>query len=146
LVCRGPLLIVVGLFLLGVLRLKLPGQGRGGEKLQERLGARGMWGAVPLGALFALSFCPVSAALFFGSLLPLALEAESPVLLPSLYGLGTALPVIAFAVLVALGARGLGVAFQRVTQVERWARRVMALIFIVMGLYMTLVFTFGLFA
>jgi len=142
----GPLLIVVGLFLLEVFRLKLPGQGRGGEKLQERLGAHGMWGAVPLGALFALSFCPVSAALFFGSLLPLALEAESPVLLPTLYGLGTALPVIAFAVLVAAGARGLGVAFQRVTQVERWARRVMALIFIVMGLYMTLAFTFGLFA
>ena len=56
------------------------------------------------------------------------------------------MPVIAFAVLVAAGARGLGVAFQRITQVERWARRVMALIFIVMGLYMTLVFTFGLFA
>ena len=142
----GPLLILVGLFLLEVLRLRLPGQGRMGEKLQERLGSRGMWGALPLGALFALSFCPVSAALFFGSLLPLALEAESPVLLPTLYGLGTALPVIAFSVLVAAGAQGLGRAFKRVAQVEIWVRRVMAVIFIAMGLYMTLVFTFGLFA
>ena len=141
----GPLLVVVGLFLLELIRLKLPGQGRAGEKLQQRLGSQGIWGAVPLGALFALSFCPVSAALFFGSLLPLALEAESPVLLPTLYGLGTALPVIGFAVLVAAGARGLGLAFKRVTQVERWVRRAMAVIFIAMGLYMTLAFTFGLF-
>jgi cytochrome c-type biogenesis protein len=141
----GPLLIVVGLFLLEVIRMRLPGLGRSGEILQNRFGSRGMWGAIPLGALFALSFCPVSAALFFGSLVPLALQFESPVLIPTVYGFGTALPVILFAILIALGVRGLGIVMKRVTAIERWARRVMAVIFIGVGIYMTVVFTFGLF-
>jgi cytochrome c biogenesis protein CcdA len=140
----GPLLILVGLFLLELIRVRLPGLGRSGERLQNRLGSRGMWGAVPLGALFALSFCPVSAAFFFGSLLPLALETRSPVLLPSVYGAGTALPVVLFAVLVAAGARGIGLAFKRVTLIERWVRRVLAVVFIGVGIYMTLSYTFEL--
>jgi cytochrome c biogenesis protein CcdA len=140
----GPLLIVVGLFLLEVIRVRLPGLGRSGEKLQNRLSSRGVWGAAPLGALFALSFCPVSAALFFGSLLPMALEARSPVLLPTVYAAGTALPVVLFAVLVAAGARGVGLAFKRVTLIERWARRIMAVVFLGVGIYMTLSFTFEL--
>jgi cytochrome c biogenesis protein CcdA len=140
----GPLLIVVGLFLLELIRVRLPGLGRSGQQLQNRLGSSGMWGAAPLGALFALSFCPVSAALFFGSLVPLALEMRSPVLLPTVYGAGTALPVALFAVLVATGARVVGVAFKRVTLVERWVRRVLAAIFIGVGIYMTLSYTFEL--
>jgi cytochrome c biogenesis protein CcdA len=139
----GPVLIVVGLFLLEVIRLKLPGPGRSGERLQSRLAAGGMWGAAPLGALFALSFCPVSAAFFFGSLLPLALEADSRILLPTAYGLGTALPVIFFAVMVAAGARGIGLIFKRLTAFELWVRRIMAAIFICVGLYMTAVYTIG---
>jgi threonine/homoserine/homoserine lactone efflux protein len=140
----GPLLIVVGLFLLELFRVRLPGPGRSGEGLGAKLAARGMWGAAPLGALFALSFCPVSAALFFGSLVPLALEMRSPVLLPTFYGVGTALPVALFAILVAVGARGVGLAFDRLTLVERWARRALAVIFIGVGIYMTLSFTLGL--
>jgi cytochrome c biogenesis protein CcdA len=140
----GPLLIVVGLFLLEAIRMRLPGLSRSGEKLQARFASRGMWGAAPLGALLALSFCPVSAALFFGSLVPLALQAESPVLIPTAYGVATAFPVVLFAVLIAFGARGVGVAFKRLTAVELWARRVMAVIFIGVGGYMTLAYTFGL--
>ncbi len=140
----GPILVVVGLFLLEVIRVRLPGLGRSGEALQNRFISRGMWGATPLGALFALSFCPLSAALFFGSLLPLALRMESSVLIPAIYGFGTALPVILFAMLIALGTRGLGVALKRLTVIELWARRVLAVIFIGVGIYMTVVFTFGL--
>ena len=140
----GPLLIIVGLFLLGVLRVRLPGSGRLGHRLHKRFASQGVWGAAPLGALFALSFCPASAALFFGSLVPLALETRSPILLPSLYGAGTALPVVFFAALVALGARGVGLAFERLTAVERLARRLTAVIFIGVGGYMALVYTFAL--
>jgi cytochrome c biogenesis protein CcdA len=140
----GPVLVLVGVFLLEVISIRLPALGRSGKPLQDRLASRGMWGAAPLGALFALSFCPLSAALFFGGLMPLALQQKSPVLIPTLYGAGTALPVVVFAVLIAAGARGLGVAFKRVTDVERWARRGMAVIFIGVGVYMTLSYTFGL--
>jgi cytochrome c biogenesis protein CcdA len=112
--------------------------------MKSRLAERGVWGAAPLGALFALSFCPVSAAFFFGSLLPLALELRSPLLLPLAYGAGTALPVILFAILVAAGARGVGAAFKRLTAVGLWMRRAMAVIFIGVGVYMTLVYSIGL--
>jgi cytochrome c biogenesis protein CcdA len=140
----GPILVVVGLFLLELIRIRLPGLGKTGEKLQDRFRSRGIWGALPLGALFALSFCPVSAALFFGSLMSLALKAESPVLLPALYGAGTAFPVMVFAVLVAFGAHGIGRVFDRLTQVERWGRRITAVIIIGVGIWMTLSYTFGL--
>jgi cytochrome c biogenesis protein CcdA len=137
----GPVLMLVGLLLLDVVQLSLPGPGRLVERLQRRLNTGGMLGAIPLGALFALSFCPVSAALFFGSLMPLALRLESPVLLPALYGAGTAIPVVVFAFFIAAGAGFVGKLFDRLALVERWARRTTALVFILIGLYMTLVFT-----
>ena len=139
----GPLLIVVGVFLLEIFRPSLPGLGRAGERLRRNLENKGMWGAAPLGALFALSFCPVSAALFFGSLVPLALRFDSPVLYPSLYGAGTALPVVGFALLVAFGARFVGKAFNSLTVVERWARRLTGIVFVGVGIYMTLIYILG---
>ena len=102
-----------------------------------------MWGAAPLGALFAVSFCPVSAALFFGSLVPLSLKFDSPLLYPSLYGIGTALPVVAFAILIAFGARFVAKAFNRLAVVERWARRLTGLVFAGVGIYMTVIYTLG---
>lgn len=139
----GPVLIVAGVFLLELFRPVLPGFGRRGEKLGERLQAKGIWGAAPLGALFALSFCPVSAALFFGSLVPLAVRFDSAVLYPTLYGAGTALPVVVFAFLVAFGARFVGKAFNRLAVVERWARRLTGVVFVIVGIYLTLVYIFG---
>ena len=133
----GPLLIVVGLLLLGLFNLKLPGVGVS-EELQRRVDRSGVWGAGILGVLFAFAFCPVSAALFFGSLVPLAADRASPLLLPSVYGVGTALPVAGFAVLLAIGAGWLGRTLERVQQLERWARRVTALVFIGLGVYETL--------
>ena len=92
--------------------------------------------------LFALSFCPTSAALFFGSLIPLSIKWQSSVVLPSLYGAGTALPVFAFAVLIAVGAKSLSAAFQRLTAVELWARRITGLVFILIGIYFTVTYIF----
>jgi len=137
----GPLLIVVGLVLLGVLDFKLPGVGVS-QALQRRVDRWGIWGAGVLGILFALAFCPVSAALFFGSLVPLAADNGSPVLLPLVYGVGTALPVAGFALLLAAGSGWLGRALHRVQAVEPWARRVTAIVFIGLGTYETLRSTF----
>jgi cytochrome c biogenesis protein CcdA len=139
----GPVLVITGAILLEWLRPTFPGQGRGTENLRRRLESSGLWGAAPLGALFALSFCPASAALFFGSLVPLALRFESPVLYPIVYGVGTSLPVVAFAFVIAFGARSVGKAFNRLTQVESWARKLTGLVFIGVGLYMTMAYTFG---
>ncbi len=139
----GPALIIAGVFLLELIRPVLPGLGRTGERFRRHLETKGVWAAVPLGALFALSFCPVSAALFFGSLIPLAVRFDAPVMYPGLYGVGTALPVVALAFLVAFGARFVGRTFSRLTVVERWARRLTGLVFVGVGVYMTLIYTLG---
>lgn len=138
----GPLLILVGMVLLNLIPLRLPGGGCSTGKLQQRAEAAGIWGAGLLGIVFALAFCPVSAALFFGSLIPLAVKHESRLLLPSLYGIGTGLPVLAFVVLIAIGAGAVARAFHRLTQFETWARRVTGGLFIAIGIYFALAYIF----
>jgi cytochrome c biogenesis protein CcdA len=139
----GPILIVVGLLLLGLFNLKLPGFGAS-EKVTGRFEKWGIWGAGALGFLFALSFCPISAALFFGSLIPLAVDHQSSVLMPTVYGIGTALPVVAFAVLIAMGAKWIGTAFNKISVFEKWARRITGVAFILVGIYYSMIYIFGL--
>jgi len=125
----GPILIFVGMILLELIRVNISGSGLS-EKMQKRVEAGGIWGAGLLGVVFALSFCPISAALFFGSLLPLSVKYKSGFALPALYGLGTGLPVFLFAVLMAFGAQSVAKAFNRLTQLEWWVRRITGGIFI----------------
>jgi cytochrome c biogenesis protein CcdA len=137
----GPFLIVVGLFLLDVFRFSLPGIGIN-EKIRPHIERMGMGGAALLGIVFALSFCPVSAALFFGSLIPLAVSSGSATLLPSVYGVGTALPVALFAILFSLGVRSVANVFNTITAFELWARRFTGVLFIVIGIYFCAVHLF----
>lgn len=136
----GPVLMVTALFLLEWI---VPG-GRGGRFTgwaQRRAAAMGLGAAFFLGFMFALAFCPVSAALFFGSLIPVCLEAGSGFWLPVIYGVGTALPVLAFGLVLALAAGRLGRIFDRVTVIERWMRRATGALFLVIGLYFLLAYT-----
>jgi cytochrome c biogenesis protein CcdA len=137
----GPVLVLVGMFLLGLLQIRWGGPGVAAA-MEHRARRTGLWGAFLLGIGFAMSFCPVSAALFFGSLVPLAVQNESAILLPTIYGVGTALPVVVFAIVVALGAHSLGRLFDQVTRVERWARRVTGVVFVGVGIYLSLVYIF----
>lgn len=139
----GPLLIVIGV---GIMRwFKMPALSwNWSQKVQQRTATSGLAGAGLLGMLFALSFCPVSAGIFFGALIPLAVNANSRVILPAAYGLGTGLPVVVFAVLLVLGAQWLGRAFSIMTRIERAARPITGAIFILAGLYLTLTHLVGL--
>ena len=137
----GPILILVGMVMLGLLHLSFRGRGMS-KRLQQRVERWGLLGALGLGCLFALSFCPVSATLFFGSLLPLAVKHGSGILLPFVYGIGTAVPVVVFAIVLAFGARWLGKLFERVTLMERWMRALTGTIFIGVGIYMSLVYVY----
>jgi cytochrome c biogenesis protein CcdA len=130
----GPLLIITGLFLLDVFRLNIPSFSIS-EKHQARLAGSGAGGSFILGLIFALVFCPVSAALFFGSLIPLALNNKFGVGLPFIYGIGTGLPVLLFTFLVALGVTSLSRWFNRLTRLEYFMRRITGIIFILVGLY-----------
>jgi cytochrome c biogenesis protein CcdA len=138
----GPILLLTGLVLLDLLKFRTSGPTIS-HNMQERVAGYGVWGGGLLGMLFALSFCPISAALFFGSLIPLAVQHRSYVLMPTVYGIGTALPVVGFAIIIAVGARYLGDIFNRLAVFERWARRVTGAIFIVVGLYYIATYLFG---
>jgi len=137
----GPILIIVGMVLLDLLRLRTPGRGVS-ARMQRFVEHAGVWGAGPLGVVFALSFCPVSAGLFFGSLIPLSVRHGSRVLLPSLYGVGTALPVLFFAILIAVSTQSVARAFNKLAVVERWARRITGALFILAGVYYCLKYIF----
>jgi cytochrome c biogenesis protein CcdA len=139
----GPILIIVGMFLLQLIQFNMSGGGMS-ERLQKRVDAIGIWGALLLGAVFALSFCPVSAALYFGSLIPLALKVNSSVVLPVIYGIGTALPVMVFAVLLARSAQSVGKAYNILAKIEWWARIITGWIFILLGIYFSLKYIFEL--
>ncbi len=139
----GPLLIVVALVLFGLVDFSTAGGGIS-DRIRKRVDKAGIWGALILGLLFALTFCPVSAALFFGSLIPIAIRHSSTVLVPSIYGIGTAIPVLVFAVVMAVSVQAVGRIFTRLTAIELWIRRVMAVIFLGAGIYMTLVQTLSL--
>lgn len=137
LVAIGPVLLLTGILLLGW--LKLPGTGISiAAGLTERAARLGSFGSAVLGFLFALAFCPVSAALFFGALLPVAVDLRSGFVLPSAYGIGTAIPVLIVAGALAAGTNQVARAYQKATEIERWARRITGAVFVGIGLWFTI--------
>lgn len=130
----GPVFLVSSVFMLGLIELPA-GRGRLAAAGQVLASRGGVFSAFLLGALFALAFCPISAALFFGSLIPIALREDSVVAVPLAYGLGTALPVLVFAVVIAFAAGSLGKTFAALTGFETWARRATGLVFLGLGVY-----------
>ena len=130
----GPILVITGLFLLDILRFNIPSLVIS-EKYQNKLAGSGIFGACILGFIFALSFCPISAALFFGSLIPLAVNSKIGLSLPFVYGIGTGLPVFIFALGIALGVTSLSHWFHKVIKLEIYARKTTGAIFIAVGIY-----------
>jgi cytochrome c-type biogenesis protein len=133
----GPLLIAVGIMLLNVLPFSFSASFFS-NSVKEKAGSWGLWGSGLLGFVFALTFCPLSAALFFGSLIPLAIDSKSSVVMPLVYGMGTALPVVAFAIVIAFGVKSIGRIFDKLTRMEQWARKSTAVVFIGAGFYLLL--------
>lgn len=137
----GPFLIFVGIILAGWIRLPMTSGSAWIERLSKRAELWGGAGALLLGAIFAISFCPVSAALFFGSLVPLAVQHNSIAVFPSVYGVGTALPVLVFAAVIVFSTQATGKLYGRLSFFEKWARVTTGIVFICVGLYMTLKYT-----
>jgi len=140
----GPILLLTGMFLVELIQLPGTGPGAGwSAKLTSRLGT-GVLSSFALGFLFASALCPVSGAIFFGSLLPLSLQSATPVFPPIAYGLGTGLPVLGLALAVALGVSSWSKLYGRITAAERWLRLGTGVVFIGLGIYFTLRYLFRL--
>lgn len=137
----GPLLIIIGLFMLGVLNLNLPGIGNFAQHYQEK-GISSLWEVLLIGVLFALAFCPYSGVLYFGMLMPMTVSSSSGLLLPLIFAIATGIPVIIFAWLIAYTVAGVGKLYNSVKIFEKWFRRVVAALFIGIGIYYVIVIYF----
>jgi cytochrome c biogenesis protein CcdA len=131
----GPFLILLGVVMLTADRMpSFKGCGMI-SGISERCGDKGYAGGFLLGFIFALSFCPFSAVLFFGMLIPVALAAGDPLIIPSVFAIATALPVIFFSMLLVYSVSRVGEFVNRLHVIEKNMRLVAALIFILAGLY-----------
>ncbi len=131
----GPLLLVVGILMLNVIKLPFVQGGGRLSFLGENFAKRGKLGAFLLGVIFALAFCPYTAILFFGILIPLSLESSEGIILPASFAVGSGLPVVIFAAVLSTGATRVSQWMDRVTIVEKWFRRFAAVVFIGVGIY-----------
>ena len=130
----GPLLVIIGLFMLDVLKIKFPGMGKLSERFEKK-GAKNYWDVLLLGILFALAFCPYSGVLYFGMLIPITIGSASGLYLPVVFAIATGIPVIIFAWFIAFTVSGVGGLYNRVKTFELWFRRVISVVFIGVGLY-----------
>jgi len=138
----GPVLIVIGLMLLGWLSFNIGGVQ--GETMQKIADSLGLWSALPLGAIFAMAFCPTSAATFLATI-ALASQFQSNVLFPTVFGIGTAVPVLIFAGIIALNAKLLGKAFSVMSKIDWWMRTTTGTLFITIGVWLALRYVYSVF-
>lgn len=129
----GPLLLVIGLFMLLGDKLNLPKFGFSGKP--EGLAGKGGWGALMIGALFALAFCPTSGVFYFGMLIPMSATTSAGYFLPMIFAVATAIPVLAVAWLLAFSVQRLGRFYGKLQKVQKWANLVVGLLFILIGIY-----------
>jgi cytochrome c-type biogenesis protein len=135
----GPLLIIIGLLMLDFIKIKFPGFSGLTEKMGEH-SKRSYWGTLLLGMIFAMAFCPYSGVLYFAMLIPMTITSVSGLYLPVVFAIATGLPVIIFAWLLAYAVGNVGKLYNRIKIFELWFRRIVAVLFILVGIYYIVVF------
>ncbi len=136
----GPLLLLIGLLMLFGIRLPLSGLGFNAKG--EQIARKGSWGALLLGVLFALAFCPSSGIFYFGMLIPLSASTSGGMLLPVVFAIATALPVLVVAWVLAFSVRKIGVVYGKMQMLQRWMNRMVGLLFVLIGIYYCIIIFF----
>ncbi len=129
----GPILIIIGLYMLFGHKLNLPKFGFNGNG--EKLAGHGGWGALLLGALFAMAFCPTSGVFYFGVLIPMSVTATAGWFLPVLFAIATALPVLIVAWILAFSVEKVGEFYGKMQIIQKWFNIIVGVLFIVVGMY-----------
>jgi cytochrome c-type biogenesis protein len=136
----GPLLILIGFFLLGWLTIRFQLGNRLSEMIKKRSDRMGdKNGAFLMGFAFSLGFCPTMYVLFFGTLMPLALQSSYGFILPPVFAAGTAMPFLLFAGLTV----GFGLDRVMVKRTRRWGmwiQRLAGIFFIIFGISDTMTY------
>ena len=116
-------------------KINLPKFGFDGGEKSERLARKGSWGALLLGVLFAMAFCPSSGVFYFGMLIPMSVTASAGWLLPVLFAVATSLPVLVVAWLLAFSVEKVGEVYGKIQTVQKWLNVIVGTIFILVGIY-----------
>jgi sulfite exporter TauE/SafE len=130
----GPVMLIIGLFMLGVIKLNIPGIGKLLSRMENQAG-KGYWGVFLLGTVFALAFCPYSAVLYFVMLIPMTVASAQGLYLPLVFAIATGLPVILFAWMIAYTIGSVGNIYNKIKVFELWFRRIVSVLFIGAGIY-----------
>ncbi len=137
----GPLLIIIGFFMLDLIKIKFPGVSSLAKRFQEK-GTSSYWEVLLIGIIFALAFCPYSGVLYFGMLIPMTVSSTSGLYLPIVFAIATGIPVIIFAWLLANTVSGVGKLYNRIRAFEIWFRRIISFVFIGVGIYYIVIIYF----
>lgn len=129
----GPVLLFIGLFMLFGHKLNLPSFGFNGKG--ELLANQGGWGALCLGVLFALAFCPTSGVFYFGMLIPMSATATKGYLLPVLFAIATSLPVFVVAWILAFSINRIGIVYGKMQTIQKWLNIIVGILFLGIGIY-----------
>jgi len=132
----GPLMLIIGVLMLDFIPLRFPSLGKITRQFEQG-NFHNPWRIFFMGVVFALAFCPYSGVLYFGILIPLTIASPIGLALPPVFAVGTGLPVILFAWILAYAIGGVGKAYKRIQSFELWFRRIIAIVFIGIGLYYT---------
>ena len=135
-----PTLLLIGFYMLFGSKLRLPSFGFNGNS--EGLAQKGGWGAFLLGVLFALAFCPSSGVLYFGMLIPMSATSSVGDLLPILCAIGTSVPVLIVAWVLAFSAGQIGKIYGKMQTTQQWLNIVVGVLFIIIGVYYCLTIYF----
>lgn len=130
----GPILIIIGFIMLDVIKFNISGFS-GFTKRIEKKGFVNYWDMLILGIIFALAFCPYSGVLYFGMLIPMVISSHEGISLAISFAVATGIPVILFAWLIAYTVSGVGTAYNKIKLFEKWFRKIIAVVFILIGIY-----------
>jgi cytochrome c biogenesis protein CcdA len=130
----GPLLLIIGLLMLDIIKIKFPEFIRLTSGMQNKK-SWSYFDAVLLGLVFALAFCPYSGVLYFGMLVPMTVTSASGLYLPIIFAVATGIPVIIIAWVLAYTVSGIGNVYKKIKSFELWFRRIIAVLFIAVGIY-----------
>ena len=136
----GPLMIVVGLTMVGAIRLHWAPGSTVAQRLREAVRQRPGQAPFLLGVAFGFSFCPTLFALFFAFLIPLALSRPDGLIYPALFAVGTALPLLLVLGLLSFGGGSMGRYARSIGRTQRVVAVLAGVLLLLVGLHDTVVY------
>ena len=136
----GPLLIVIGILMLDIIKIKFPAFSKLSDRFSNNAKKGSGLSAFLLGIIFALAFCPYSGVLYFGMLIPMSIASPSGLYLPFIFAIATGLPVIIISWLLAYSMSSIGGFYNKLKIFEKWFRIIVAVLFTIVGLYYSYIF------